>query len=56
MSLITRTDYEKMKRRDAGVMEWWRIGKYQIPSTKSQGVRCRVSGVREEKNNLKSAF
>jgi hypothetical protein len=23
--------------------------KYQIPSTKSQGVRCRVSGVREEK-------
>jgi hypothetical protein len=23
-----------------GVMEWWSILKYQIPSTKSQGVRC----------------
>jgi hypothetical protein len=27
-----------------GVMEWWSILKYQIPSTKSQGVRCQVSG------------
>jgi len=31
------------------LLEWWSIAKYQIPSTKSQGVRCRVSGVREEK-------
>jgi hypothetical protein len=28
-----------------GVMEWWSIAKYQIPSTKSQGVRYQVSGV-----------
>ncbi len=30
-------------------MELWSIAKYQVPSTKSQGFRCRVSGVREEK-------
>jgi hypothetical protein len=24
----------------AGVMEWWSNAKYQIPSTKSQDVRC----------------
>jgi hypothetical protein len=30
-------------RQSPGVMEWWRIAKYQIPSTKSQGVRCQMS-------------
>jgi hypothetical protein len=44
-------------RQSAGVMEWWSVAKYQIPSTKSQGVRChsgtrcQVSGVREEKKS-----
>jgi hypothetical protein len=30
----------------AGVMECWSIAKYQIPSTKSHGVRFQVSGKR----------
>jgi hypothetical protein len=36
-------------RQSTGVMEWWSTVKYQIPSTKLQGVRCRVSGVRKKK-------
>jgi hypothetical protein len=44
-------------RQFAGVMEWWSIAKYQIPSTRFQGfrchsgTRCQVSGVREEKKS-----
>ena len=30
-------------------MEWLSIGKPRIPSTKSQGVRCQVSGKRNIK-------
>jgi hypothetical protein len=30
-------------------LEQWGIVKSQIPSTKSQGVRCQVSGISEEK-------
>jgi hypothetical protein len=33
-----------------GVLEYWGIAKYQIPSTKSQGFRCQVSGVRKKKH------
>ena len=29
-------------------MEWWSIAKYQIPSTKSQGVGCQILGVNIE--------
>jgi hypothetical protein len=38
----------------AGVMEWWSIEKYQNPSTKSQGFRFRVSGVRQEKQKTET--
>jgi hypothetical protein len=31
-----------------GAMEWWSIAKAQIPSTKSQGFRCQVSGKRNK--------
>jgi hypothetical protein len=37
-------------QKSAGVMEWWSTAKYQIPSTKSQGVGYH-SGVREEKKS-----
>jgi len=31
------------------LLEWWTIANYQILSTKSQDIRCRVSGVRKKK-------
>lgn len=40
-----RTDDRRQKR--AGVVAEWGILRSQIPSTKSQGVRYQVSGVRE---------
>ena len=31
------------------LLEWWTIANYQILSTKSQDIRCRVSSVRKKK-------
>jgi hypothetical protein len=36
------------------LLEWWSVVKYQTPSTKTEGLRCRVSGVRCQEKDIEA--